>query len=556
MVTTKIDIYFASHLGEILPPPGALAVVFEFPDVPSERQRRRISSNYALYDATQGLLTKDSVLLSFTPRDSKRTAPPGPHVVDNSKKLQPAEKLPPFFTMHRNMQAYRNVVQALGSKMARRFLTAINDLVAIKAVRSKQRFLNDVTQTSAFLEHFMRSNEMRFAFYNAESVLRGLDEEVLGGISDRLLLTFRLDTFPNDHVIPIAFNSNSDIPSRISVMIGKNGTGKSRAMFNFVESILLNDKRLRKEDGEPPVMNRVLAVCSPGETWSSFPTPRSTNRIMYRRIMLGSHATTGADAGFGATLLQLALSPESIRGMSRRSLFLKAVNRIIDPAQIFVRWVKPPHQRSVRRVMSGVQSREELVEPVPLSEMLSGDDENLLGRFRGLDMRADICRYVAGKTIPLSSGQWTFIRFAAQVCLYIENGTMVLIEEPETHLHPNLISDFVHLLDDLLAQTGSFAILATHSAYFVREAPRSQVIILNVNESGRIEVVPPRLKTLGADVGAISAFVFEEKPIGTLVSELGSRLAGDEKTAATRLDRIEDELPAEAVMHLRRIIAQ
>jgi len=138
---------------------------------------------------------------------------------------------------------------------------------------------------------------------------------------------------------------------------------------------------------------------------------------------------------------------------------------------------------------------------------------------------------------------------------------MVLIDEPETHLHPNYVSDFVRLLDALLVQTGSFAILATHSAYFVRMVPNSQVIILTQERPAFVTATTPRLKTLGADIGAISSFVFGDSPygddsFGNIFSQLKLKLQQAGDAAPAQLQALANELPAEAIMYLRRTIAE
>jgi hypothetical protein len=65
-------------------------------------------------------------------------------------------------------------------------------------------------------------------------------------------------------------------------------------------------------------------------------------------------------------------------------------------------------------------------------------------------------------------------------------------------------------LDGLLEATGSAAIIATHSAYFVREVFREQVTVLSVDSENMVRAQRPKLRTFGADVGAISYFVFGE----------------------------------------------
>jgi energy-coupling factor transporter ATP-binding protein EcfA2 len=141
------------------------------------------------------------------------------------------------------------------------------------------------------------------------------------------------------------------------------------------------------------------------------------------------------------------------------------------------------------------------------------------------------------------------LRFAALAGLYIENGTLLLFDEPETHLHPNFISQFVALLDRLLEQTGSAAILATHSVYFVREAIEDQVTVLRSDAERMISAETPTLKTFGADVGAISYFVFGEDQPSRLAQEVETKImaqtASWDEVFETYKDRVSLDLLGE-----------
>jgi len=99
------------------------------------------------------------------------------------------------------------------------------------------------------------------------------------------------------------------------------------------------------------------------------------------------------------------------------------------------------------------------------------------------------------------------MRFAAQAASAIEQGSLLLLDEPETHLHPNFISNLMEILDNLLQSTGSIAIIATHSAYVVRETPRNCVNVLTL-ENRQIRIDQPRMQTFGATIDSISQFVF------------------------------------------------
>lgn len=139
----------------------------------------------------------------------------------------------------------------------------------------------------------------------------------------------------------------------------------------------------------------------------------------------------------------------------------------------------------------------------------------------------------------LSSGEYAMVRFATQAAASIERGSLLLLDEPETHLHPNFVSDLMQILYQLLESTCSLAIVATHSAYVVREAPRQRVNILSVDDRF-VAVDRPRLQTFGASVDKISQFVFNDtstrhryqRVLGEWADQVGQTLG---------IDRIIDE---------------
>jgi len=353
-----------------------------------------------------------------------------------------------------------------------------------------------------------------------------------------------LRTFQNDHELEFSFAPAGDLPKRIAVIIGKNGVGKSQSLAHFAQALLRGNKDLRDGEGNAPVVNRLLAVSSPGETRNTFPKPPKEPRIFYKRIILSRNFFADRQSGMGDVLLRLARARETIKQKSRWELFCQTVDQIIPTTEIAI------HLKSAAGLPQLASSDGD--DYATLENFQNGGEQNRLERWARVDVRADVSRLADGKLVPLSSGQLTFIRFAANACLHIENGTMVLIDEPETHLHPNYVSDFIRLLDTLLAQTGSFAILATHSAYFVREVTRSQVIVLRQVADNRVETVSPRLKTLGADIGEISHFVFEDAYFGSLLAQVRVNLAERPNQAPKVLKLLEGEVSTEALMSLQR----
>jgi AAA domain, putative AbiEii toxin, Type IV TA system len=516
---------------------------------------KRIIFEYKLYQARGKSPITGKLYLGHLPNKDKQKIK---HFSDGDNNPLPAEQYHAFFTLQQDMQAYRYLIGNLGVKISRQFLVSINDLVAIKNVNDKRAIYQAATKTRTFMTEFLRNSETFFAFYNADSVLRGLKAENLEKISSELQLKFKLKSFTNHHDLAIRFDARAAIPKRIVVIIGKNGTGKSRSLYNFTDSLLIGDERLLTSEGKRPLVNRLLAVCSPGETSTSFPANPRHKRLRYLRVMLGREQPRAGAIGMGEAVLRLARSEESIGGRDRWSIFIEAVSNIINTEDVFVKRSAPAYPLPPRRIDNdeGHDLRKEMGYPIPLSKMRLSEKSDCLENWERIDTDADLCRYIDGEYIPLSSGQITFLRFAAQVSLFIENGTMVLIDEPETHLHPNLVTDFIRLLENLLEGTGSYSVLATHSAYFVREVSRSQVIILRESENHTVEVIHPRLKTLGADIGNISQFIFEDPLFGHLVEKVRAQIIKEPMNAKRLLSGLEDELSVEAWMHLQRTISK
>lgn len=483
--------------------------------------------------------TDSSVSSAERVRDLLRASP---------EPLRRSTDFPEFFTLQPSMQAYRSMVQCLQASKARTYLRAINDMVVAQRRKRKPGWFSKAQESLAFRRSFMRNSEAFFAFHNAVSILSGLRGEELSGLSQELRLKFKLPSFENHHELHFSFAEEEIPPRRIAVVIGENGTGKSRALHNLVASALANDRRLRTTAGERPILNRLLAIESPGETHSTFPVEKaeSNSRVAYIRIALDRRAQRGAMRGLTNLFVRLARSEDRIGDRTRWRLFEKAVSGLIPWDEI---WVRLRRTKLVDDASDQVPSGPSWI---PLSRLGYGGERDQLDLWARVDPSTEPRREAGEQFVPFSSGQISFIRFAAQLCLNMENGTLLLMDEPETHLHPSLITDFVALLSGLLKTTGSFAVLSTHSSYFVRETPSSQVLVLREVEPRRIEVSRPRLRTLGADVGAISRFVFGDRTPSLVLTELRSALANNPRDRAHALGLLREVLPLEAQMYLER----
>lgn len=427
----------------------------------------------------------------------------------------PAEEAPAFFSMLPEIAIYREIVTALGPDEARAVLVALRDVVEAADAPAGKPWVKTVTATTVFRQAFVRTTEAFFAWKNAAMVLRGVAFEEFGRISQELRIEFQLAGRPNPHRLRFRFASGESVlPKRFAVVIGKNGVGKSQTLGRIASAAVRGARTLTDGDGDRPVFNRMLAFHPATSGAEVFPTDRrSRSKVWYRRFALGVPGRGRSRETTAELLVQLARARERIGGADRFEMFIKAIQAIDGHAEL------------------ALISRDPAEPTVFLDRLRVGGEQALLDRFANVDPRKEVVRVIDRQAYRLSSGELGFVRFAALAALHIENGSLLLFDEPETHLHPDFISQFVAVLDDLLAQTGSAAIIATHSVYFVREAFEDQVTVLRSDPGDRsITAETPLLRTFGADVGAISYFVFGEDHPSRLARLVEQRIADDAKS--------------------------
>ena len=443
-----------------------------------------------------------------------------------------------FFTMLPSMESYRSLVQALGTDDAAQALIAVNDLVALGEFQTKSDILDRAVKTEVFSLSFMRSSDTFFAFRNAGSILRGLSNEQIGRSSSALAIRFQLPGRASQHDLKFEFDHEADLPKRIAIVIGKNGVGKSQTLGRIARAAINGSQSLTDgTNGGRPLINRLMAFAPTNEAKSVFPSDkRKRPRIWYRRFSMNRSRRSRRGDYVTDLVLQAARSTQVIASKSRWGIFIEALSALAEPKQI--------------HLVSSLSS-----EPyVSLTSLTRGSEKLILEKFASIDIRQEPVRVIDRRGYPLSSGELSFLKFAAQASLHIENGSLLLLDEPETHLHPNFISRFVSLLNSLLESTGSAAVIATHSTYFVREVFREQVTVLSLDSEGVVLAQRPNLRTFGADVGAISYFVFGEDEPSSLAFEVERRLIARGASWSEIYEQYKDELSLEVLNTLRAAI--
>ncbi|HCI7175061.1 TPA: AAA family ATPase [Acinetobacter baumannii] len=107
----------------------------------------------------------------------------------------------------------------------------------------------------------------------------------------------------------------------------------------------------------------------------------------------------------------------------------------------------------------------------------------------------------------MSSGHSVVFMTITRLVEKVDERSLVLLDEPESHLHPPLLSAFIRALSDLLISRNAIAIIATHSPVVLQEVPRN--CVWKLFRHGKSMVIDrPKIETFGESVSDLTTEVF------------------------------------------------
>lgn len=107
----------------------------------------------------------------------------------------------------------------------------------------------------------------------------------------------------------------------------------------------------------------------------------------------------------------------------------------------------------------------------------------------------------------LSSGQSILSHFVTALVAWIEPNSIILFDEPETHLHPNAVASLFGVLSAILEEHNSFAIIATHSPIVIQEIPSKRVIEF-IREGDTTTAEPLPVESFGENISELTRHIF------------------------------------------------
>lgn len=153
----------------------------------------------------------------------------------------------------------------------------------------------------------------------------------------------------------------------------------------------------------------------------------------------------------------------------------------------------------------------------------------------------------------MSSGHAIVLLTITRLVSTVEEKTLVLIDEPESHLHPPLLSAFIRALSELLHDRNAVSIIATHSPVVLQEVPKSSA--WKINRVGLVTVPRrPDIETFGENVGVLTREVFGLEVVKSGFHDLLVKSVENGLSYESILNEYKNQLGLEARVLLKTLV--
>ncbi len=301
--------------------------------------------------------------------------------------------------------------------------------------------------------------------------------------------------------INFEFDNNDELPNRVYAIIGKNGTGKTQ----LITSLPLNiaDKIDTVFSPHIPLFSKVIAVSY--SVFDNFTIPKKTAAFNY--VYCGLKNDTGDQYTDKGLTLRFHNTWKKIKEIERTNKWRKILLNFID---------------------------EDIIDEFIVLSESSSSRHNMY--------EVSIEGYNKIKTI-LSSGQNILLYIISEIVANIRLDSLLLYDEPETHLHPNAISQLMNTIYELVNEFESYCIITTHSPLIIREVLSKNVFIIE-REENTPSIRRISIESFGENLTTLTDEVFGNKNIQKQYKKILQELVDQGKSFEDILTLLEfDNIP-------------
>lgn len=290
---------------------------------------------------------------------------------------------------------------------------------------------------------------------------------------------------------------NNTPPSNIYVLIGKNGIGKTTIIKKMLKTLLCNNDLHTYGEfitGWGGNFSNIVNI-----SFSMFDDPITEvdvfdKMIFYKYIGL-------IDVRYENDIRKRNVKYDQLPDMFFESYW--NVIKSITKNELWKRSVKILETDSTFKELdigSWISQEKSKLEKMILATEKSIEEKNNIEKnfFREI---------INNQFSKLSSGHKIILLTVVNLVNFVEEKTLVIMDEPEEHLHPPLVSAFIRALSELMSYRNGVAIIATHSPVIVQEVPRRCVWKIRGHGKYR-KFEHPEIETFGENLGEITTEIF------------------------------------------------
>lgn len=348
-----------------------------------------------------------------------------------------------------------------------------------------------------------------------------------------------------NNYIDFKVDATNNLPaSNIHVLIGNNGIGKTTLIRRMLLTLLTgNDTYGKIETGWGEDFSNIVNV-----SFSAFDQPICEidvpeSKVSYTYIgLVQAKSENGvrklyAQSYENLTEIFIDHYHSIIRSPNRRVLWKRAIE-ILETDSTF----------KELNVLSWMYRDDEIIEKIKETLLRNPDETEAKYEIR---VDREYLNQIVGEAFrKCSSGHKNILLTMVGLIDKVEEKTLVVLDEPEEHLHPPLVAAFIRALSDLLKYRNGVAIIATHSPVIVQEVPRK--CVWKIRRNGQyISFDRPEIETFGENIGELTTEIFSYDLQNTGFHNVLKDIADKKSTYSRALASFNGELGNEAKSILR-----
>lgn len=336
-------------------------------------------------------------------------------------------------------------------------------LYSLKDAAFFSEISEEYERTSVFRDSLIRNDSAERLFRTAKPMVYGRDLENLYSFEYK----FRPKYSDISVTVPFNFSSDGFLPKRIVALIGKNGAGKTQLLTALPQDIARGNSDMLTP--HKPMYSKVIAVSY--STFDNFEIPKKTSDFNY--VYCGLRDEKGDVRTKQGQLQKFHNTWKKIDKLERLNKWKKVISNFLDIDLIDL-FIKPSQD----------------------------DSEKLYFDKAGFSKAREF----------LSSGQSIVLFVVSEIVANIRLDSLLLFDEPETHLHPNAISKLINGIAELVNEFDSYCIIATHSPIIIQEMFSRDVLIISKDENIP-SVKKIGIESFGENLSLITEEVFGSRAI-------------------------------------------